>query len=88
MDEAEAMGDQYTEQAVGEEMPELVVCIERYADGKVRVGLEGEGDDAGMQDVGSVGEALKVAQGLLEPKQSPEEADAFTAGFNKTVAMP
>lgn len=86
--------DPGAEQPMQEEGPELVVCIEKYKDGRILVGLEpaegaeGAGEDAGMSPVKTVQEALQVANDLLSNPNVPEANDAFAAGFNKTAPDP
>ncbi len=98
------MADMPMEQPGAEPMqdegPELVVCIEKYADGRIMVGLEpeegaGEGgepanEDAGMSPVKTVQEALQIARDLLTNPNVPgaEGQDAFRAGFAKTAPNP
>ena len=74
-----------------QEDPELVVCIEKYASGKILVGTVNEGaeqegsttDDSGLQQVQSVQDALKVARDLLTNPNVPGADDAFASGYQQ-----
>lgn len=76
-------------EAEEEQTAEMVICIEAYSDGTYKVGIENEGEeapegeeDAGMKQVGSIAEALKVAKALLEQQPMTAEGDApFMAGY-------